>query len=478
MAGSAISSPADLRSAQSLQVNPKIVARHVMPEDLITARAQWQAGQRHAVDMVESALALAQGSAREAFIRLFEAQARAAACAADQARAAGAPTGPLAGVPVSIKDLFDVAGHPTTAGSRVLAERAPAARDAAAVARLRRAGAALIGHTHMTEFAYSGVGWNPHHPTPANPATAALDPANPRIPGGSSSGAAISVAVGAAWAALGSDTGGSIRIPAALQGLVGFKCTARLVPLEGCIPLSPTLDTACAITRSVRDAVLLHEVLADRTVSMRPRPPRGWRLGLPRTLMLDELEPLVERRFEAAVSQLRAAGYQIEDFDLPELSELPALQAHCNFPAAESWAWHRSLIERHETSYDPRVARRIRSGQHILAADYLALQRARADWIERVQARIAGFDALLSPTVPCVAPPIAQIAADDEAFFRLNARLLRNPSVVNFLDGCALSMPCPPAEDWPVGLMLWAGAGQDDIVLNLGLSVEAALHGR
>lgn len=446
-----------------------------MSEDLTALRSQLHEGRRHAVELVESALAAARGPARAAFLRLFEAQARAAASAADQARAAGAPTGPLAGLPVSIKDLFDVAGHPTTAGSRVLADRAPATRDATAVARLRRAGAALIGHTHMTEFAYSGVGWNPHHPPAANPATAALDPATPRIPGGSSSGAAVSVATGAAWAALGSDTGGSIRIPAALQGLVGFKCTARLVPLDGCIPLSPTLDTACAITRSVRDAVLLHEVLADRPVRRLPRPPGRWRLGVPRTLMLEALEPTVARRFEAALSGLRAAGYPIEEFDLPELTELPALQTHCNFPAAESWAWHRTLIEAHEARYDPRVARRIRSGQDMRAADYLALQRARAEWIERVQARIAGFDALLSPTVPCVAPPIAQIADDDEAFFRLNALLLRNPSVVNFLDGCALSLPCPPAGDWPVGLMLWAGAGQDDVLLSLALAVEATL---
>lgn len=446
-----------------------------MSEDLIALRSQLHEGRRHAVELVESALAAAQGPARAAFLRLFEAQARAAATAADQARAAGTPMGPLAGLPVSIKDLFDVAGHPTTAGSRVLADRAPATCDATAVARLRRAGAALIGHTHMTEFAYSGVGWNPHHPTPANPATAALDPATPRIPGGSSSGAAVSVAAGAAWAALGSDTGGSIRIPAALQGLVGFKCTARLVPLDGCLPLSTTLDTACAITRSVRDAVLLHEILADRTVRRLPRPPGRWRLGVPSTLMLEALEPLVARRFEAALSRLSAAGYPIEEFDLPELSELPVLQTRCNFPAAESWAWHRTLIEAHEAQYDPRVARRIRSGQDMRAADYLDLQRARAQWIERVQARIAGFDALLSPTVPCVAPPIAQIAADDEAFFRVNALLLRNPSVVNFLDGCALSLPCPPAGDWPVGLMLWAAAGHDDTLLSLALAVEATL---
>ena len=181
------------------------------------------------------------------------------------------PLPPLAGLAVSVKDLFDVAGQPTTAGSMVLADRPPASADCPAVARLRAAGAALVGHTNLTEFAFSGVGINPHHGTPANPATAQLD-ATPRIPGGSTSGGAVSVAGGAAWAALGSDTGGSIRIPAALQGLVGFKSTARLVPTEGCIPLSTTLDTACAITRSVRDAVLLHEVLAARRVALAGAP--------------------------------------------------------------------------------------------------------------------------------------------------------------------------------------------------------------
>jgi Asp-tRNA(Asn)/Glu-tRNA(Gln) amidotransferase A subunit family amidase len=327
----------------------------------------------------------------------------------------------------------------------------------------------------MTEFAFSGVGWNPHGPMPANPATLALDPDTPRIPGGSSSGAAVSVATGAAWAALGSDTGGSIRIPAALQGLVGFKCTARRVPLQGCIPLSPTLDTACAITRSVRDAVRLHEVLADRIVPPRDRPLTQWRLALPRTLMLDELEPEVARSFDTAVSRLRGAGAQVEEIDLPELSELVSLQTRCSFAAVESWAWHRDLLEARESAYDPRVAQRIRKGQAVPAADYLALRQARSDWIQRMDARLRGFDALLSPTVPCVAPPIASVAQDDDRFFRVNALLLRNPSVVNMLDGCAISLPCHRPGDWPVGLMLWAGAERDDELLALAAAVEAAL---
>jgi aspartyl-tRNA(Asn)/glutamyl-tRNA(Gln) amidotransferase subunit A len=445
------------------------------PADLLDAHAAITAGQRRAEGLLEQALERAHGVAATAFIRHFDAQARAAAAAADLARQAGCPLPPLAGLAISVKDLFDVVGHPTTGGSRVLAGRPPARADAEAVARLRRAGAALVGHTHMTEFAFSGVGWNPHGPMPANPATLALDPATPRIPGGSSSGAAVSVATGAAWAALGSDTGGSIRIPAALQGLVGFKCTARRVPLDGCIPLSPSLDTACAITRSVRDAVRVHEVLADRAVPALERPLSRWRLALPRTLMLDGLEPEVARSFEATLGRLRRAGACIDEIDLPELGELAALQSRCSFAAVESWAWHRDLIEAREADYDPRVAQRIRKGQHVPAADYLALQQARVDWIHRVETRIRGFDALLSPTVPCLAPPIAGLAVDDETFFRVNALLLRNPSVVNFLDGCAISLPCHRPGDWPVGLMLWAGAERDDPLLGLAATIERVL---
>jgi Asp-tRNA(Asn)/Glu-tRNA(Gln) amidotransferase A subunit family amidase len=445
------------------------------PADLLDACVSIATGRCSAMDLLEQALERAHGVAAAAFVRHFDAQARAAAATADLARRSGCPLPPLAGLAVSVKDLFDVAGYPTTGGSRVLAGRPPAQADATAVARLRRAGAALVGHTHMTEFAFSGVGWNPHGPMPANPATLSLDPSTPRIPGGSSSGAAVSVATGAAWAALGSDTGGSIRIPAALQGLVGFKCTARRVPLDGCIPLSPTLDTACAITRSVRDAVRVHEVLADRTVPLIPRPLPTWRLALPRTLMLDDLEPVVAQTFEAAVDRLGRAGARIEDVDLPELSELAALQSRASFAAVESWAWHRELLQAREADYDPRVAQRIRAGQHVAAADYLALQRARAEWIGRVEARIRGFDALVSPTVPCLAPPVAMIAEDDASFFRVNALLLRNPSVVNILDGCAISLPCHRAGDWPVGLMLWAGADSDDTLLNLAATVESAL---
>jgi aspartyl-tRNA(Asn)/glutamyl-tRNA(Gln) amidotransferase subunit A len=296
-----------------------------------------------------------------------------------------------------------------------------------------------------------------------------------RIPGGSSSGAAVTVASGAAWAALGSDTGGSIRIPAALQGLVGFKNTARLTPTEGAVPLSPTLDTACAITRSARDAVLLHEVLAQRRVTLARRPLDALRLAVPSSVMLDALERPVAAAFERTIGTLRAAGTQIVDIQLSELSELAAINATGGFAAAESWAWHRHRLAQDEGRYDRRVAMRIRRGERMSAADYIELLHARRHWIARMAIAMQGFDAMLSPTLPIVAPPIADLVASDDAFFAANALLLRNPVVVNLLDGCAVSLPCHRAGEMPVGLMVWSGALQDDTVLDVSLAIEAAL---
>jgi amidase/aspartyl-tRNA(Asn)/glutamyl-tRNA(Gln) amidotransferase subunit A len=450
-----------------------------MPPDLTAARREIDARRRKAEYFFEQSLqAAASDLNRFSFIRRFDAMARATARSVDALHAAGSPVPPLAGLSVSVKDLFDVAGMPTTAGSVVLQGAEPALADAPAVARLRAAGAALTGHTNMSEFAFSGVGINPHHGTPANVATARLDASTPRIPGGSSSGAAVTVASGAAWAALGSDTGGSIRIPAALQGLVGFKNTARLTPTEGAVPLSTTLDTACAITRSVRDAVVLHEVLAQRKVSPTQRPLDALRLAVPSTLMLESLEAPVARAFEDALELLRRAGAQIEDIALPQLADLAAINATGGFSAAESWVHHREQLAIREADFDPRVALRIRRGERMSAADYIELLRARREWIVRMSDAIDRYDALLSPTLPMVAPPIAELATSDDAFFAANAKLLRNPSAVNMLDGCALSMPCHAAGALPVGLMVWSGALRDDAVLGASLAIEAALASR
>jgi aspartyl-tRNA(Asn)/glutamyl-tRNA(Gln) amidotransferase subunit A len=440
------------------QVNPKSIA----------------AGTLSATAALQQALVVAASPACEhVFIRRFENSAQVAATAIDAARAAGLPLPLLAGLPVSIKDLFDVAGQPTTAASRAMASAPPADQDCSVVARVRAAGAVLVGHTNMSEFAFSGVGINPHHGTPRNP----LSPAGEAlIPGGSTSGGAVSVATGASWAALGSDTGGSIRIPAALQGLVGFKNTQRLTPLDGTVPLSTTLDTACAITRCVADAALVHGVLSGRPRNLAPRALRAYRLAVPTTAMLDALEQQVAEAFEQSLATLRQAGAWIEDIELPALSELAGLQAQGGFAAAESWAWHRQRLSQHEAAYDPRVAMRIRRGAQISAADYLDLQRARHEWIARIEQAVQGFDALLSPTVPMTAPPIAPLIASDDEFFRINGLLLRNPSVVNMLDGCALSLPCHSPGRLPVGMMVWGPALGDDTVLNVSSAIESALH--
>ncbi|MCW5659510.1 MAG: amidase [Burkholderiaceae bacterium] len=411
----------------------------------------------------------------KAFIRRFDDSARASASALQAMYRAGVPLGPLAGAPISVKDLYDVAGFPTTAASAAMHDAPAAAHDSPAVARVRQAGGVLVGHTNMSEFAFSGVGINPHFGTPANPATRAIDGV-PRVPGGSTSGGAVSVAAGAALAALGSDTGGSIRIPAALQGLVGFKNTQRLTPLEGTVPLSTTLDTVCAITRDVADAVAMHEILAQRTVRLDARPLPGWRVALPRTLMLDGLDATVARAFERALQTLRAQGARIEEIVLPELSQAAVINATGGFAPAESWAWHRQRLAERSRSYDPRVAQRIRRGETMTAADYVDLLQARARWIASMTDAMRGFDAMLSPTVPIVAPEIAPLAASDEAFFAANGALLRNPSTVNLLDGCALSLPCHRDDEMPVGLMVWSGALADDRVLSVGLGVEAALR--
>ena len=441
-----------------------------MHPDLHTTQHLLRTGQTHPQAEIERAIDAAQSaSCSHVFLeRMF-----------DEARAvAGTPDireKPLAGLAVSLKDLFDVAGQTTSAGSIALRDAPPATQDSVAVARLRRAGAAFIGRTNMVEFAFSGVGVNPHFGTPANACATDV----PRIPGGSSSGAAVSVATGAAFVGLGSDTGGSIRIPAALNGIVGFKNTARLVPTDGALPLSSTLDTVCALTRSVPDAIVVHELLAQRRVTRSTAPLGAYRLGVANTMMLDGLDATVSRAWQRTLKTLRHAGARIDDLHLSEINELQQIQATGGFSAAESYAWHHRLLEHKAQVYDPRVAARIQRGATMSACDYLELQGARRNWIKRMDAAMQGFDAFLSPTVPMVASPIADVAPGperDDAFFKVNTLLLRNTSVINMLDGCAVSLPCHVPGELPVGLMVWAGAMGDDPVLNIALQIEQLLQ--
>jgi aspartyl-tRNA(Asn)/glutamyl-tRNA(Gln) amidotransferase subunit A len=435
------------------------------------------AGRACAVALVDEALArIADGAVRGTFTAVRADAARAQAQALDALRQAGAPPSRFAGIPVTVKDLYDEAGHATTAGSAVLRDAPPAAADAPAVARLRRAGFVVIGRTGMTEFAFSGLGVNPHYGTPPSP----WDRATGRLPGGSSSGAAVSAAEGMGFGGLGTDTGGSCRVPAALCGVTGFKPTARRVPLAGALPLAPSLDSVGPLARTVACCAVLDSAISgDETPSApEPRPVSGLRLGLPRgTFLTDDMDETVAAAFTRALSRLGAAGARVELFDLPELAELPAVNATGGFAASEAWAWHRRLIAARGEAYDQRILARIRRGERMGAADYIELVDARARIIAAVARRTSGFDAVVCPTCPVVPPAIAEVEPEAE-YNRLNLLLLRNTAVGNFLDRCSVSLPIHRPGEAPVGLMLTGERMADRALLAVAAGVEAALAER
>ena len=420
---------------------------------------------RSLVETCLARIAEPSGEGSRAFLQVSAAAARTTSDNYDRLRRGG---GTLAGIPVSIKDLFDVAGEITTAGSIALRDAAPAPADAPCVARLRAAGFIPIGRTNMTEFAFSGLGINPHYDTPRN----IYDRNNERIPGGSSSGAAVSITDGMAFVALGTDTGGSCRIPAALCGTVGFKPTARRVPLEGVFPLSPSLDSVGSLAASVACCAAVDAVIAGEAPASLPTlSVAGLRLAVPQTYVLDDIDDNVAHAFDAALSKLSAAGAEITLIPLRELAELPHINAKGGFPAAEALAFHRDLIAAKRTSYDPRVLSRILRGNEQNEADYHALKHARANLIERVRNVTAAYDAVVMPTVPIIAPLISEVATD-ASYGRLNLLLLRNPTVANFLDRCAISIPCHRPGDAPVGLGLMGEHGADRRLLAVAQAVE------
>ncbi|MCP5474955.1 MAG: amidase [Rhodanobacteraceae bacterium] len=426
-------------------------------------------------ELVEQALAAIDDPAGEGgrtFIRVHRDSALATADRVDAMRRAGAALPPLAGIPISIKDLFDEAGVTTLGGSRVRIGAPAAERDSTVVERLRRSGAVIIGRTNLTEFAYSGVGINPHYGTPRN----VFDRALARIPGGSSSGAAISVSDGMAAAAIGTDTGGSVRIPAALNGLVGFKPTARRVPREGVLPLSISADSVGPIAHTVADCALLDQVLAAEDTGIpTPADVRGLRLAVPQTVVMDELSESVANAFAAALARLSAAGASVIEVPMTELAQVATVNPRGGISAAESYWWHRNWIRDGAEQYDPRVLARIRPGESITAADYIEMLQQRQRFIRLIGAATSGYDAMLMPTTADTAPTIAETSADDANYFRLNSRMLRNPSIVNLFDGCALSLPCHAPGTAPVGLMIAGTQGTDRRILAIGLAVEEVL---
>jgi aspartyl-tRNA(Asn)/glutamyl-tRNA(Gln) amidotransferase subunit A len=427
---------------------------------------------RKIVDSCLERIADASGEGQRTFIHVDAEAAIEAAEAMDRLREIKAAPSPFAGIPVSIKDLFDIQGQVTRAGSRALEDSAPAEADAAAVARLRRAGFVVIGRTNMTEFAYSGIGINPHYGTPKSVWRRDVG----HVPGGSSSGAAVSVADRMAHGALGTDTGGSCRIPAAFNGIVGFKPTQRRVPLAGGVPLSSTLDSFGPLGRTVRCCAVLDAVLAgEPIVSLQPRPIRGMRLAVPTTVALDELEDDVARTFERALETLSRQGALIERIAVPEFLDVGVMSTQGGFAAAESYAWHRYLIASHGDVYDPRVRIRILRGEGISAADYIELLEARKSLIMRAVARLAPYDALVMPTTANAPPRIADLA-DDKAFTKANLLALRNCTLINMIDGCAISLPCHREGEVPVGLMLASSGGADRRIFELAAGMEGAIR--
>jgi aspartyl-tRNA(Asn)/glutamyl-tRNA(Gln) amidotransferase subunit A len=442
----------------------------------MTLAGELAAGKTSSQALIEDALtriAAPSGEGARVFMRTHRDSAQAEAKASDALRAHGIVPSPLAGIPVSVKDLFDVAGDITRAGSKALAAGAPATVDAAAVRRLRQAGAIIVGRTNMVEFAFSGLGLNPHYGTPKNP----WDRAAGRIPGGSSSGAAVSVSDGMAAMGLGTDTGGSVRIPAALCGLTGFKPTARRIAKAGTFPLSTTLDSIGPIAPSVSCCALVDSILAGAAPQVPPALPlKGLRLGVVKDYVLDGLDSGVAEAFDKALARLSRAGASVSELRFEALLRLPQINQKGGLVVAEAYAVHRELIMQYKDAYDPRVLSRILRGADMSAAEYIDILTQRSEMIAESARLAAPYDALLMPTVVTVAPRIGPLETDDKLYGQTNLAMLRNPSVVNFLDGCALSIPCQEPGTAPVGMMLVGQGGEDRRLLAAGLALESALR--
>lgn len=438
---------------------------------LVAIAARLADGSASSRQLVEECLSQAEqpdGEGKRVFISLNARAARSEADTFDKLRSLGRAPSPFAGIPISIKDLFDIRGEKTRAGSIALNDVAAAVEDAAAVARLKAAGFIIIGRTNMTEFAYSGLGLNPHYGTPAS----VWDRSTGHVPGGSSSGAAVSVADGMAHAALGTDTGGSCRIPAAFNYLTGFKPTAGRISREGAVPLSTSLDSIGPIARTVSCCSIIDQVIADEPRTDVPaKPADQLRIGILRSVAETGIEPAIAAAYETALGKLSKAGIALQDLTMPELDELPALGELGGISAAESYAWHRKLLEGQGDRYDPRVRSRIMRGAEQSDAHYRSTLARRQKFVEAMNKRIEAFDAIVMPTVPIAPPAISAFTSEDE-YTRLNLLVLRNPTIINLMDGCAISIPISAPDQAPAGLMLAASRGRDAALLRIAATVE------
>ena len=414
------------------------------------------------------------GEGARAFVAVHAEQARAGADAMDALRRVGRAPGPYAGIPVSLKDLFDMAGEPTAAGSTVLKGAKPASAHAPVVFRMLAQGFVPVGRTNMTEFAFSGLGLNPHYGTPRSPW--GRDAAGGRIPGGSSSGAAVSIADGMALAALGTDTGGSCRIPAAFCGVVGYKPTARRVPLAGVLPLAPSLDSVGPLARSVRCCATVDAVLAGQAPrTVEPMALRGLRLAVPGNVVMDGVDPVVAEVFGRALNRLGNLGVRVTHLSFPPFERLAAANAGGGLAPVEAHAWHHTLIAEHGDAYDQRVRRRIERGAAMTGSELITLQAARAEIRASMDAISAPFDAVVMPTTPLL-PPRIDALDDDTEYVRTNSLVLRNPSLANFLDRCSISIPAHRPGEAPVGLMLMGETGGDARLFAIAAAIEDTIQ--
>jgi aspartyl-tRNA(Asn)/glutamyl-tRNA(Gln) amidotransferase subunit A len=440
-------------------------------EEHAQALANGHTSSRALVEQCLARIADPNGEGARAFIKVHAEQARAMADAMDTLRRARREPGRYAGIPISLKDLFDIAGEATAAGSQVLADAPPATAHAVVVQRMLATGFVPMGRTNMTEFAFSGLGINPHYGTPCSP----WDRAERRIPGGSSSGTAVSVSDGMAIAGLGTDTGGSCRIPAAFCGIVGYKPTARRVPITGVLPLAPSLDSVGPIASSVACCAVIDAVLAgDAATPPVPASLNGLRLAVPTNVVLEGMDAAVSGAFDRALAALSRAGAHIAHVHFPAFDELPAVNAKGGFAASEAYAWHRALLAEKAAGYDPRIRMRIERGERMTAAEYLELAAARQRLIADFDASTRQFDALVMPTVPIVPPRIAELD-DEREYNRINLHILRNTALGNFFDRCSISLPCHREGEPPVGLMLVGETLGDARLFAIAAAVEAAL---